>query len=92
MQYFAIGGMLSILLAGKLPSWNAFGRTLLILGGLTVFLLFPRNDASTSFFSFLMADIGVLLLILGSAGAEVPEKMSGLVYLGKFPMGCIFSI
>jgi peptidoglycan/LPS O-acetylase OafA/YrhL len=87
MQYFAIGGMLSILLAGKLPSWNAFGRTLLILGGLTVFLLFPRNDASTSFFSFLMADIGVLLLILGSAGAEVPEKMSGLVYLGKISYG-----
>jgi peptidoglycan/LPS O-acetylase OafA/YrhL len=87
MQYFAIGGMLSILLAGKLPSWNKFGRTFLILGGLAVFLLFPRNESSARFLPFLMADIGVLLLILGSAGAEVPQTMSGIVYLGKISYG-----
>ncbi|KAA6455584.1 acyltransferase [Acidobacteria bacterium AB60] len=86
LQYFAIGAAISALLNGRIPRFRRAVRGLLIVAGLSVFLLFP-DTAAPRLAPFLSAGTGCALILLGFLGAGVPAWMKPLQSLGKISYG-----
>jgi peptidoglycan/LPS O-acetylase OafA/YrhL len=98
VQYFGIGGAISLLLKGKGLRLKPITRGIMIATGLVLFYLAnqifnanPTGDAvaslSRTYPGYLIASIGVVLILLAAIGAAVPSSAGPLVYFGKISYG-----
>lgn len=87
MQYFALGGALSIVLRGRTPHLSWLRRALLVAAGVAIFIALPRRENATEYFSYLAAGLGAVLIFLGFLGAGIPRRLRLLQYLGKISYG-----
>lgn len=83
MQYFAIGGALSVLLHGRVPNFRR-GRVGVIFVGVLLFLLFHNL---VDWWIYLLAGLGATLIFLGFLGMT-PGRIAGKFrYPGKISYG-----
>ena len=97
IQYFGIGGAISLLLKGKGLRLKPFMRGIMIVTGLMLFYLanqiFNANtygavsSLGRTYPGYLIASIGVVLILLAVIGATAPSYADPLVYLGKISYG-----
>jgi peptidoglycan/LPS O-acetylase OafA/YrhL len=87
MQYFALGGILSIALRGKAPKLSFFLRSLMVAGGVAIFIAFPRRENAIEYVPYLAAGLGTVLIFFGFLGARIPRRLQFLQYLGKISYG-----
>lgn len=96
-QYFALGGLIALMLKGKSLRIPTAARWLCLLSGVLVFFLsdfvFHAKDAtvlasiSQTLPGYLLIGIGCLLLFFGMLGAHISRAAQPLVYLGKISYG-----
>jgi peptidoglycan/LPS O-acetylase OafA/YrhL len=96
-QYFALGGILAIVLKGRVPSISGIGRFVLLGTGLTILLMaelvFHVNTVTMSptlaltIPGYFLVGVGIVLLFISALGAEIPAIAQPLVYLGKISYG-----
>jgi len=98
IQYFGIGGAISLLLKGNGLRLKLFMRGILIATGLVLFYLanqifnavLPGGEIASlgrTYPGYLIASIGVVLILLAVIGAAVPSSAGPLVYFGKISYG-----
>jgi peptidoglycan/LPS O-acetylase OafA/YrhL len=96
-QYFALGSMISVVLAGRTPVLRRMTRIVMITAGLgTLFVcefyfnVFSRTDvamAGRTIPGYMLIGLGVVLLFLGVLGASIATWTGPLVKLGKISYG-----
>jgi peptidoglycan/LPS O-acetylase OafA/YrhL len=96
-QYFAIGGILALLLKGKIPAFSAAYRILLAGAGLLVLFLADfvfhvktvtmEPAVHLTLPGYFFIGVGVVLLFFSALGADMPTWSGPIVYLGKISYG-----
>lgn len=97
-QFFALGGILSLVLKGRVPDFGLLPRSLLLLAGLFAFftadfvfhIIHGNNmvaDVAHTIPGYLLVAAGVTLLFFSMLGARIPAATAPLVYLGKISYG-----
>jgi peptidoglycan/LPS O-acetylase OafA/YrhL len=97
IEYFAFGGICSLLMNGVLPQFSLRFRILVFISGLTSVslagALLHSTNINTSIqalrmmlFVFLTA-FGVSMVMISILGISIPKKLSFLTYLGKISFG-----
>lgn len=88
LQYFAIGALLSVLFYGRVSRIPLALRGLLVVGGFTLFFLFPGQwSHSNDYYAYLVAGIGIVLVVVGFLGLSLPKFCDSFRYLGKISYG-----
>lgn len=101
LQFFAIGGGLSIFLNGSLPKIRGYVRLMLVFFAFAVFaasnyLLNPArgtlgannpSSITATYPKFLLYDVSILAILVGLLGPSVLERWRGLQFLGKISYG-----
>ncbi len=97
LQYFALGALLSAILNGSQPRFNAVVRSAMIAVGFSLILLarafmvvghsIQKADIWHTCPDFALAGVGAATLFLGFLGMPCPEFARPLVTLGKISYG-----
>ena len=88
LQYFGICALLSVLFYGRASRIPLMLRGLLIVGGFTLFFLFPEQwRNSNDYYAYLVAGIGIVLVMVGFLGVSLPKFCDLFKYLGKISYG-----